>query len=186
MKDVLLTDICRPKQWKTISMQEMKLSGYPVFGANGIIGYYDKYTHEEPTLLITCRGATCGTMNISLPFSYVNGNAMALDNLDSVSVDLKFLFYYLKNRSLRDTITGTAQPQITRDSLKKVRILLPPLPEQKRIAEVLDKADALREKRRLALQKLETLLQSVFLEMFGDPVKNPKGWDLISINDLVS
>ncbi len=185
MKEILLTDVCRPKQWKTISMQEMKSSGYPVFGANGIIGYYDKYTHEKPTLLITCRGATCGTMNISLPFSYVNGNAMALDNLDSEKVDLKFLFYYLKNRSLRDTITGTAQPQITRESLKKVKILLPPLREQKRIAEVLDKADALREKRRLALQKLDTLLQSVFLEMFGDPVKNPKGWEDKKIDDVV-
>lgn len=166
-------------------MQEMKSSGYPVFGANGIIGYYDNYTHEKPTLLITCRGATCGTMNISLPFSYVNGNAMALDNLDSETVDLKFLFYYLKNRSLRDTITGTAQPQITRESLKKVRILLPSLPEQKRIAEVLDKASALREKRRLALQKLDMLLQSVFLEMFGDPVKNPKGWELGNIESVV-
>lgn len=186
MKDILLTDVCRPKQWKTISMQEMKSSGYPVFGANGIIGFYDKYTHEEPTLLITCRGATCGTMNISLPFSYVNGNAMALDNLDSENVDLKFLFYYLKNRTLRDTITGTAQPQITRESLKKVRILLPPLPKQKRIAEVLDKADALREKRRLALQKLDTLLQSVFLEMFGDPVRNPKGWDVRPLKELTN
>lgn len=186
MKEYLLTDICRPKQWKTISTSEMKESGYPVFGANGIIGYYDTFTHEEPTILITCRGATCGTINISLPKSYVNGNAMALDNLDVEKADLKFLYYLLINRGLNDTITGSAQPQITRTTLEKVKILLPPLAEQKRIAEVLDCADALREKRRRALQKLDTLLQSVFLEMFGDPVKNPKGWERATIRDLVS
>ncbi len=71
--------------------------------------------------------------------------------------------------------TGGAQPNISQDIIRNLEIPLPPLPEQRRIAEVLDKADALREKRRLALQKLDTLLQSVFVEMFGDPVKNPKG-----------
>ena len=182
--EVNLDEICRPKQWTTLSIRELSESGYPVFGANGIIGYYDKYTHEEPTLLITCRGATCGTMNISLPFSYVNGNAMALDNLDTKRVDLKFLYYSLKRRKLNDTITGSAQPQITRESLKKVKISLPPLDEQKRIAAVLDKADALREKRRAAITKLDQLLQSVFLDMFGDPVSNPKGWEKVEFEKV--
>jgi len=70
------------------------------------------------------------------------------------------------------------------DLLNAIQIPLPPLAEQKRIAEVLDKADALREKRRRGLQKLDTLLQSVFLEMFGDPVKNPKGWEKVRIGEL--
>jgi type I restriction enzyme S subunit len=63
MREVLLTALCRPKQWKTISTRDLKSKGYPVYGANGKIGFYDIYTHENPTLLITCRGATCGTIN---------------------------------------------------------------------------------------------------------------------------
>ena len=59
-------------------------SGFPVYGANGQIGFYSEYNHEHPTILITCRGATCGRINISGPRSYVNGNAMALDDLDEM------------------------------------------------------------------------------------------------------
>ena len=53
---VKLVDVCNPKQWKTIPVSELSITGYTVYGANGIIGYYSKYTHEHPTLMITCRG----------------------------------------------------------------------------------------------------------------------------------
>ena len=67
----------------------------------------------------------------------------------------------------------------------KIKIPLPPLPEQRRIAEILDKADALWAKRRAALKKLDELTQSIFLDMFGDPATNPKGWPLVPIGQLV-
>lgn len=67
----------------------------------------------------------------------------------------------------------------------KIKIPLPPLPEQRRIAAILDKADALRAKRREAIAKLDQLLQSVFLEMFGDPVTNPKGWPVETLGELI-
>ena len=87
-----LCELCNPKQWKTISSNKLIDDGYPVYGANGVIGYYNEYNHENRTILITCRGATCGTINICEPFSYVNGNAMALDDL-SPDIELKYLFY---------------------------------------------------------------------------------------------
>jgi type I restriction enzyme S subunit len=181
---VLLKDLCNPKQWPTISQQDLTPSGYPVYGANGKIGYYKDYNHEKSTLLITCRGATCGTLNICEPYSYVTGNAMALDALDEKRVDQKFLYYALRLRGLEETITGSAQPQITRQSLSSVAIPLPPLPEQCRIAAILDKADAVRRKRQGSIRLTEEFLRSVFLDMFGDPVTNPKGWGEYPLGDV--
>ena len=71
---------------------------------------------------------------------------------------------------------AAGQRRVPADFLASVQIPLPPLAEQKRIAGILDAADALRAKRREALAQLDTLLQSTFLDMFGDPVTNPKGW----------
>ena len=180
-----LCEICNPKQWKTISSDMLKSEGYPVYGANGVIGYFSEYNHKKATLLITCRGATCGALNICEPFSYVNGNAMALDDL-SPEVDLKYLYYYLLTRGLSDTITGSAQPQIVRQSLQKVEVFYPQLDEQRRIAAVLDKVSDLIAKRREQLDKLDELVKARFLEMFGDPVSNPKGWNNGTIRDVVS
>jgi type I restriction enzyme S subunit len=68
--------------------------------------------------------------------------------------------------------------------LAKIEIPLPPLAQQKRIAGILDAADALRAKRRQALAQLDTLLQATFLDLFGDPVINPKGWEKLRISDV--
>lgn len=182
---VYLTEICNPKQWKTIQKSSFSDSGYPVYGANGKIGFYSEFNHEHPTLMITCRGATCGSINISESKSYITGNAMALDALDENRISLKYLYYVLKKTDFSSIITGVAQPQITRQSLERLQIPLPPLPEQKRIAAILDAADALRTQRRQSIAELDLLLQSTFLEMFGDPVENPKGWGIQSLERLI-
>src|ERR1700722_15147401 len=91
-----LMNVCRPKQWPTVSKSELLASGYPVYGANGRIGFYSKYNNKKPTILITCRGATCGTINGCDSKSYVTGNAMALDDLDRDRVDLRFTVYALQ------------------------------------------------------------------------------------------
>ena len=73
---------------------------------------------------------------------------------------------------------GATVKNLNIDLVRAVRVAVPPLAEQQRIADILDKTDALRAKRRAALAQLDELTQSVFLEMFGDPVTNPKGWHL--------
>lgn len=179
----LLTEICTPKQWKTISTSKLLDEGYTVYGANGIIGYYNEYTHEEPTLMITCRGATCGTLNISKPFSYINGNAMALDNLDE-DIDIKYLYYYLKNRGLKDTISGSAQPQITRIGLANVKINYPNIETQKKIVGVLDKTQELIDKRKEQIKAMDELVKSRFIEMFGNVITNSKNWDTELLGEI--
>jgi type I restriction enzyme, S subunit len=182
---VPLHDICRPKQWPTIASSKLMDHGFPVYGANGKIGFYDKYTHECPTVLITCRGATCGTINVCEPRSYVNGNAMALDQLDA-QVDLAFLARYLRKVGLGNAISGSAQPQITREGLKAIQVPVPPLPEQRRIAAILDKAEDLRAKRREAVVQREALTQALFFDTFGDPVTNPKNLKVDSLGEYLT
>ena len=178
-----LCEICNPKQWKTISSDMLTENGYPVYGANGVIGCYTSYNHEKPTILITCRGATCGTLNICEPFSYVNGNAMALDNLLE-EIDIQYLYYYLLYRGLSDVITGSAQPQIVRQSLGKVKVVYPSFDEQRKIAGMLDKVSDLIAKRRQQLDKLDLLVKARFVEMFGDPVSNPHQWKKVPLSKL--
>ncbi|EQK02319.1 TPA: restriction endonuclease subunit S [Clostridioides difficile] len=179
----LLIEICNPKQWKTISTNNLLSEGYTVYGANGVIGYYNQYTHENPTLMITCRGATCGTLNISEPFSYINGNAMALDNLTD-DVHIKYLYYYLMNRGFNDVISGSAQPQITRIGLSKIKVNYPNIEIQNKIVEVLDKAQELIDKRKEQIEALDELVKSRFVEMFGDPINNTKKFDMKKIKEI--
>ena len=117
-----LFEVCQPRQWKTISTKELTQAGYTVYGANGVIGFYNQYTHEAPTLMITCRGATCGNLHISKPFSYINGNAMALDHLNESICCMSYLHRFLQARGFDDVISGSAQPQITQEGLRKVDI----------------------------------------------------------------
>lgn len=96
-------------------------------------------------------------------------------------LDPRYLVHFLRQERVRkdgeQKMTGSAgQRRVPEHFLATLRLPLPPLSEQRRIAGILDKADALRAKRRAALAKLDTLTQSIFLDMFGDPVTNPKGW----------
>lgn len=127
-------DVCSPKQWPTITGKQLESSGYPVYGANGAIGFYSSFNHEIPTVLVTCRGATCGTINVCEARSYVTGNAMALNNLDATKIELEYMATMLRMRGVGEAITGAAQPQITREKLSPVLIPLPPLSEQTRFS----------------------------------------------------
>lgn len=178
LKRVPLTDICRPKQWPTLPAKALLDEGTPVYGANGVIGFTDKITHKNPVILVGCRGS-CGTVHLTPPNAYATGNAMALDNLDLLQADLRFLYYQLSSMDFHEAITGSSQPQITKTSLSKIYVVLPSLDEQKRIAEILDKADEIRRRRKQAIELTGTFLRSVFLDMFGDPISNPRRWKVL-------
>ena len=126
-------------QPETLSMEALNQSGtFPVFGANGIIGRHDNFNHEQPQVVIACRGNTCGAVNWTLPKSWINGNAMVI-NPHAEKLRKDFLFYVLEIADYSLVITGSAQPQIIRDSLYRLRVPLPPLETQRRIADYLDR-----------------------------------------------
>jgi type I restriction enzyme S subunit len=95
------------------------------------------------------------------------------------NADLKWLSYRLKDLDLTQLNKAAAVPGLNREDAYRRRLLLPPLVEQRRIAAILDAAEALREKRRQSLAKLDTLTKAIFLEMFGDPAS--KGWGMTNI-----
>lgn len=133
---------CDMYQPKTISAKEMVENGeYSVYGANGVIGKYDQYNHEDSQLLITCRGATCGSVNVSEPYSWITGNAMVVRPKDG-SINLKYLEYLFRGGiDIAKAITGAAQPQITRTNLAPLAFSYPSsLTEQHRIVAILDEA----------------------------------------------
>lgn len=103
-------------------------------------------------------------------------------------LDQGYLWHWLTHaeNALSSKGRGATFPQVSRSDIATLYIHLPPLDEQKRIAAILDKADALRAKRRQAIALLDSLTHSIFLEMFGDPVSNPKSWDVAKIGELFS
>jgi type I restriction enzyme M protein len=131
---VELGNVTKLYQSQTISQNEMQDDGlYLVYGANGIIGKYNQFNHEDREVLITCRGATCGTINMSTPKAWITGNAMVAQPMDPKTLNKDFLFYLLQNSDLSSTISGAAQPQITRQGLSPFKIPLPPLSIQEEI-----------------------------------------------------
>lgn len=160
-----LGDVADVYQPKTISQTDLSEEGYPVYGANGIIGFYHEYNHETNQIAIACRGSSCGTVNFTKPKSWITGNAMVV-NVDQFNkIDKEFMFFQLDHANLDYLVTGSGQPQIT-GSIKKHEVFIPPLKEeQQKIASCLssldeliaahnDKLDALKDHKKGLLQNL--------------------------------
>ena len=107
---------------------------------------------------------------------------------DNINED--FLYYLLGSNLIYQQFSrlasGSTVKNLNINLVKKVKIPLPPIEEQKRIADILDRADAIRQKRKRAIELTEELARSTFLDMFGDPFTNPKGWEKVQLNELLS
>jgi restriction endonuclease S subunit len=176
---IKLGEVCEIYQPKTITSKEIKQTGkYKVFGANGVIGFYDDYNHEDAEVLITCRGATCGTVNMSEPKSWITGNAMVVKPKDNL--DKKFLFYFLRNTNLNSVISGSAQPQITRVSLSPFKIPLPPLEVQKEIVERIEVKEKIIEAAKAVIENLEKNRK-----YFGEKIKKMKDVEWVELGEVL-
>jgi len=135
-----LNDVADMYQPKTISQSEFKDKGHLVYGANGVIGYYDRYNHETSQIAIACRGSSCGTVNFTEPKSWITGNAMVVNVDGFKDIDKKFMFYQLLVANFNYLITGSGQPQIT-GNIKNHKVVLTNLEEQQKIAACLSSLD---------------------------------------------
>lgn len=168
-----LLDVCRPKQHPIIGKADLTLEGYPVYGANGQIGFAQSFTHADPVIAITCRGATCGTVNWVPAKSYVTGNAMALDHLDRERVHERFLFHYVSVWGVARSISGSAQPQITRQSLSCIDVIAPDVFRQAEIANALDAIEMEAIAAEDALGKTRNLKAAVMSDLLSGRVRVP-------------
>lgn len=109
-------------------------------------------------------------------------------SVDPTKADTRFVMHYLNSPYAKQEIAritfGVTRPKVTLADFRQIGIQLPPIEEQRRIAAILDKADAIRRKREEGIRLTEELLRSTFLDMFGDPVQNTKGWETRSLGDL--
>ena len=122
----------------------------------------------------------------TLPVCTNQGFKSLVPRFDLVSPD--FLFWWLKaqEKHIQSKGRGATFKEVSKKIVEDLQIPLPPLVAQRRIAGILDAADALRAKCREALAQLDTLFQSAFLDMFGDPVTNPKGLDVELLGELIA
>ncbi|MDO6559764.1 restriction endonuclease subunit S [Paraglaciecola chathamensis] len=157
---------------------------------------YSKYLVKPKDLLITLTGTVgkgdygnvCEASDTYT--AYLLNQRVARVNITSNNLFKRYLYLYLATpevkRSLTSLSRGVRQANIKNDDILDLEIPLPPLEEQKRIAAILDKADSVRRKRQQAINLADDFLRSVFLDMFGDPVANPKGWEVKPMKNLIT
>ena len=149
----------------------------------------ERFVLNPGDLIMSCSG-TMGKVAI-VPDGIPDGiiNQALLKITPSSLIDINYLKYWMESKSFQNTLSDNSHGAAIKNVasvkiLKALRIPLPSLAEQKRIAAILDKADTLRRKRQQAIDLADKFLRAVFLDMFGDPVTNPKGWDVKPLKEL--
>ena len=167
--------------------------GMPLIAGAGDFGEI----HPAPTKYTTAPGKTCQAGDIILAIRATIGKKVLAGRQyclgrgvvglrARLGLDGRYLWHWLTHATpgLAIKAKGATFKQVNREDIGGLRITVPPVTEQRRIAEILDKADALEANRRAALAKLDTLKQSIFIEKFGDPATNPKGWPVEALRSL--
>ena len=170
-----------------VTESDRRAGPYPYYGANGIQGTIDDFIFDEPLVLLAEDGGHFGEPDRGIAYrisgkTWVNNHAHVLR--PTSAIDLAYLCRVLENYDVTPFVTGTTRGKLTKAGASEIVIPLPPLAEQRRIAEVLDRAEALRAKRRAALAQLDSLTQSLFLDLFGDPRPNERLWPLRCLKEL--
>lgn len=158
-------------------------------------GKYSHFLVEPGDLLIACSGIVVSNFHNKIAFAKeenlplcLNTSTMRFKVLKEKKIDINYFKYYLQTvffkKQLQRLITGSAQLNFGPSHIKKIKLPLPTVETQKRIAEILDNAAALCDKTKQLLEEYDQISQSIFLDMFGDPIINPKGWELNKIEKV--
>jgi len=174
---------------RPITESERNPGPYPYYGANAQQGWIDEYIFDEPLILLAEDGGNFGSKTRPIAYaiegkSWVNNHAHVLR--PRPGFDLRFLLRQLEFHDVTALIKGATRAKLTKGDAARIELNVPALDEQKRIAAILDKSDNVRQKRNEAIRLADDFLRAVFIDMFGDPVTNPKGWVMRTLAEVGS
>lgn len=155
---------------------------YALYGASGFVKGIDFYHRDKPYIGIVKDGAGVGRVNVYPAKSSLVGTMQYI--LPKENVQLHYLCYALKGLNLAQLVSGATIPHIYFKDYGEFPIPLPPLETQSRIVAELDLLQAIIDKQKAQLKELDKLAQSIFYDMFGDPVENEKGWEVKKMGDV--
>jgi len=148
----------------------------PVYGSNGIAGWHDVALVNESTVIVGRKGSAGAVQYVEVP-CYPIDTTYFVRTRTGFEFDIKFLFYLLRQLDLSRLKTATGVPGLTREDAYRELIPVPPLAEQHRIIDILSRAEGIVRLRREAQKKAAEIIPALFIDMFGDPATNPKGWE---------
>lgn len=175
---------------KPVKESERKPGPYPYYGANGLQGTIDGYIFDEPIILLAEDGGHFRQPERGIAYkvtgkSWVNNHAHVLKPKND-SVDIDFLLYHLRHYDVTPFISGSTRDKLTKGSAEEIPILLPPLADQKQIVKRLSVVSQAQAIRQTSIADADSYLRSIFIEMFGDPVSNPKNWPMVKLESISS
>ncbi|MFA4955662.1 MAG: restriction endonuclease subunit S [Candidatus Methanoperedens sp.] len=203
-----LENICKVKGGYAFKSDEYTKTGIPVirisnfdngelditncvFINSNILNQFDEYKLTDDDILIAMSGATTGKIGIvkQTKKPLLLNQRVGKFSIFNECLYNKFLYYFVNGEFFKKEVlkfaSGCAQPNISSKQIESIQIPLPPLPTQRRIVSILEKAEETKKLRAQADELTDRLLQSVFLEMFGDPVRNQKGWKKYTFKDII-
>ena len=181
-KRVRLGEVCEIKNGKNQKAVEDDAGQYPIYGSGGIIGRSREYICNENSVVIGRKGTINRPIFVSTKFWNVD-TAFGIETNQTL-LNSRFFYYFCENFDFETLSTTVTIPSLTKVNISQIEIPLPPLEEQRRIAGTLDKVRELIDLRERELAKFDELVKCRFIEMFGDPVTNPKGFPLIPLGSL--
>ena len=183
MKYVTLEEVCENRT-SNISQKDLKGNEgiYPIYGASGLIKKVDFYIQDKEYIGIVKDGAGVGRTMLLPSKSSVIGTMQYI--IPNGILNIKYLYYALISKKLSKYSSGATIPHIYFRDYKKEKIVLISEIEQQKIVSILDKIVSLIEKNKKRIILLEELVKSRFIEMFGDPIKNEKGWEVKKLGEV--
>ena len=182
MDMIALNKLCK-KGVSSLRQKDVENDGpYPVYGASGIVGYSADYQNEERYVAVIKDGAGVGRVCICEPKSSVLGTMQALLPAEGVNCD--YLLHLVRSMKLGDGFTGSTIPHIYFKDYGKRIVVEHGSKEQRQIAESLYAVEAQAAALRAQSERLDELVKSRFVEMFGDPIENPFCWETKSLGEL--
>lgn len=178
-----IKDICDKASSNIAQNKIADMDGdYPVFGASGFVQNVDFYHRDSPYVGIVKDGAGVGRVNIYPAYSSLLGTLQYI--IPKKGFSLEYVAYALKSLNLVSFASGATIPHIYFKNYGESFVPVPPIAEQEKIVAELDCLSGIIEKKKQQLKELDNLAQSIFYEMFGDPVENDKRWDVKRIEDV--